>query len=143
MIMKKKMLISFLIWIIVVNIGKIWPISKGERYYQNLQKWYLLASKEEWEKAKKIENKLKKEDIENYTKENEAGELRKKLNVIMTQKNKSADDWMEIAVLFYHLGDKDKALEAIKSAHELDPIREDINKIYFTLDSSPQIFQTP
>ena len=61
----------------------------------------------------------------------------------MTQKNKSADDWMEIAVLFYHLGDKDKALEAIKSAHELDPIREDINKIYFTLDSSPQIFQTP
>ncbi len=141
--MKKIFFISLVIWIILINIGKIWPISKGEIYYQNLQKWYLLANKGEWEKAKKIENKLKIEDIENFIKENKEEDLKRKLNQIIIKKTKNADDWMEIAVTYYRLNNREKAFEAIESAYKLDPIREDVSKIYFTFRSSPELLQQP
>jgi len=137
--MKKIFFISLLIWVLLINIGKIWPISSGERYYQNLQKWYLLVSKGEWEKANKFENKLKSEDIQNFVKENKEEELKRKLNQIIIKKIKNADDWMEIAVVYYRLNNQEKAFEAIESAYKLDPIREDISKIYFTFRSSSQL----
>lgn len=141
--MKKIFFTSLLIWILLINIGKIWPLSKGERYYQNLQKWYLQVNTGDWEKAKIIENKLKKEDIQNFIKENKEEELRKKLNQIIIKKTKTTDDWMEIAVLFYRLNNKNKAYEAIESAHRLDPIREDVNKIFFTFGFDPQLTLQP
>ncbi|HBP51541.1 MAG: hypothetical protein US68_C0010G0049 [Candidatus Shapirobacteria bacterium GW2011_GWE1_38_10] len=134
--MKESVLISLLIWIIAINLGKIWPISKGEIYYRNLQKWYLLVNKGEWERAKRIEKKLEITDIENYNKKNKSEELEKRLLTLETKKMKNADDWMETAVLFYRLGKREDAFEAIKNAYMLDPIREDISKIYFTYQSS-------
>jgi len=142
--MKKIFFVSLLIWIMFINIGKIWPISKGERYYQNLQKWYLLANKGDWEKAKKIEEKIKPEDIENFIKENKEEQLKKRLNEIIVKKEKNADDWMEISVIYSRLNNQEKEFEAIKSAYELDPIREDVSKIYFTFRSSlPQPTRQP
>lgn len=129
--------VSLLIWILLINIGKIWPISKGERYYQNLQKWYLLANKGDWEKTKKVETKIKIEDIENFIKENKEEELKRKLNQIIIKRAKNADDWMEISVIYSRLDNQEKAFEAIETAYNLDPIREDVSKIYFTFRSSP------
>lgn len=120
-------------------MGKVWPISRGEKYYRNLQKWYLLVSKGDWEKAKVIESKLKREDVQNFIKENKEEELKRKLNQIITKKTKNADDWMEIAVVYYRLNNKDKAYEAIEKAYSLDPIREDISKIYFTFRPSSRL----
>lgn len=125
-------LISFLSWIIVLNLGKVFPLSKGDRYYRNLQKWYLLANEGNWEKAEKIEKKLKSEDIAGFKKANKDEELKKRVEEINNKENKTADDWMEIAVLFYRINEKDKAYRAIENAHKIDPIREDISKIYFT-----------
>lgn len=121
---------------IVINLGKIWPMSKGEKYYRNLQKWYLLANKGEWKKAKRIENRLKSEDIDNFKKQNEAEELEKRLEVLNSKDQKNADDWMEIATIDYKLNKKDEAYVAIENAYKLDPIREDISKIYFTYQTS-------
>lgn len=130
--MKETVFVSLLIWIITINIGKVWPTSWGERYYQNLQRWYMLANKGEWDKANTIENKLKSGDIDNFKKENEKEELEKRLQILESRDQKNADDWMEIAVLLYRLNQKDDAYKAIEKAHNLDPIREDISKIYFT-----------
>lgn len=130
--MKDTFLISFLIWIIVANIGKVFPLSGGERYYRNLQKWYMYANEGQWEKAKNVERKLKLGDIENFSKKNKKEELEKRLSTLNTKDAKNADDWMEIGVLLYRLNRKDLAFEAIENAHKLDPIREDISKIYFT-----------
>lgn len=117
---------------IVLNLGKVFPLSKGDRYYRNLQKWYLLANEGNWEKAEKIEKKLKSEDIAGFKKANKDEELKKRVEEINNKENKTADDWMEIAVLFYRINEKDKAYRAIENAHKIDPIREDISKIYFT-----------
>jgi tetratricopeptide (TPR) repeat protein len=134
--MKETVLISLLIWIIIINVGKVWPSSKGERYYQNLQKWYLLANKGEWERAKRIEIRLKGGDIENFKKQNEKEELEKRFQILDSKDKKNADDWMEIAVLLYRLNKKDEAYRAIEKAHNLDPIRDDISKVYFTYQNS-------
>jgi tetratricopeptide (TPR) repeat protein len=141
--MKDTILLSLLIWISVINAGKVWPTSKGERYYRNLQKWYLMANNGEWDKAKKIENKLKSGDIDNFKKGNEKEELEKRFQILDSRDHKNADDWMEIAVLFYRLGKKDEAFKAITKAHNLDPIREDISKIYFTYQTSQQLPRLP
>lgn len=134
--MKKIILISVLIWIIIINLGKLWPLSKGERYYQNLSTWYLLVNNGEWEKAKEIEKKLDNRDIDDFYNKNNDEELKKKLNEIIMKNKKNADDWMEIAIIRYKLKKNDEIFEAIESAYRLDPIREDISKIYFTFQTS-------
>jgi len=134
--MKDTVLISLLIWIIIANVVKIWPISYGERYYRNLQKWYLLINKGDLEKAKIVEKRLNIIDIENFSKKNKIEELQKRLGVLETKNEKNADDWMEIAVLLYRLNQREQAYRAIESAYKLDPIREDISKIYFTYRTS-------
>ena len=134
--MKEVGLISILVWILAINIGRLFPISKGERYYQNLQKWYLLANMGKWEEAGGLENKIVMEDIEEYKKQNKVEELKKRLNEITIKREKKSDDWMELAVLFYKLNERDRAFKAIENAYKLDPIREDISKIYFTYQTS-------
>lgn len=134
--MKDTVLISLLIWVIVINVAKIFPTSRGEVYYRNLQKWYLLANKGEWEKAKIFEKYLKKADVENFSKKNKVEELTKRLGEISKKGMKTADDWMEIAVLLYRLNKRDETYKAIENAYKLDPIREDISKIYFIYRNS-------
>lgn len=136
MTMKDTLLFSMLFWIIVANVGKIWPISKGDQYYQNLQKWYLAANKGDWKKADVIGMKLQEVDIQDFSKKNKADELLIRLNLLDTKTSKNPDEWMESAVLLYRLNKKSEAFKAIETAHKLDPIREDISKIYFTYQTS-------
>ena len=51
------------------------------------------------------------------------------------KKEKTADDWAEIAMLSYKLGEYQKASEAALKAHEMDPVREDLSQLYFTFHS--------
>jgi len=134
--MKEVLFVSLSIWIFLVNIVKIWPISRGDRYYQRLQRWYILANKNQWTEAKKIAKKLRDEDIVDFTQKNSDVQLKKRLNELTIKSTKSADDWMEIAVIDYRLNLRDEAYKAITSAYKLDPIREDISKIYFTFRTS-------
>ncbi|MFA6007858.1 MAG: hypothetical protein WC784_04430 [Candidatus Shapirobacteria bacterium] len=136
--MKRVFFISLSIWILLVNIGKIWPISEGDRYYQRLQKWYVLANRGEWQEAGKVALKLNSGDIADFTQKNNEIQLKKRLNELTVKSLKGADDWMEIAIINYRLNLKDEAYKAISNAYKLDPIREDISKIYFTF----QTFQT-
>ncbi len=134
--MKDTLLISLIVWVALANWGKVWPLSKGDQYYRNLQKWYLLANKGEWDQAKGLEKYLNFQDIEDFSKKNKNDELTKRLNEISIRGNKNADDWMETAVLLFRLGKKDQAFKAIENAYKLDPIRDDISKIYFTYRNS-------
>jgi cytochrome c-type biogenesis protein CcmH/NrfG len=136
--MKRVLFISLGIWILLANFGKIWPISAGDRYYQRLQKWYVLANKGEWQEAGKVALKLKNGDIADFTQKNNSSELARKLNSLVVKPAKNADDWMEMAIIYYRLNQRDEAYRAITNAYKLDPIREDISKIYFTF----QTFQT-
>lgn len=133
--MKEVLFVTLSIWIFLVNIVKIWPISRGDRYYQRLQKWYILANKNKWTEAQKVAKGLKDEDTADFISKNRDEELKRRLNELTLKSNKNPDDLMEMAIIFYRLGKKDEAYKSISSAHSLDPIREDISKIYFTFQT--------
>lgn len=133
---KKIFIWSLAIWLVAINIGKFWPMSRGENYYLRLQKWYLLANKGDWTEAQKLETKLEAEDISFFKKANKPEELIKRLNELTIKSNKNADDWVEIGVILYRSGKQKQGYEAVEKAHKMDPIREDISKIFFTYQTS-------
>ncbi len=133
--MKRMLMISSLFFLLAVAIIRLYPLSKGERYYRHLQEWYNLVEKGQWEKAKKEEKYLDKKDIDSFAKKNELSELQNSLAKITSKREKTVDDWAEIAVLSYKLGEYEQASQAAQRAHEMDPVREDLGQLYFTFRS--------
>lgn len=131
---------TWLMWLLVVGILRVYPLSRGETYFQRLQKWYVAVENSRWESAKEIERGLRENDTAAYAKENENGELQRRLAQSKSKLNKNADDWAEISVILYRLGQYQESAEAAAMAYEIDPIREDINKLYF---SSRTFLQNP
>ena len=70
-----------------------------------------------------------------FAKKNELSELQNSLAKVSSKKEKTADDWAEIAMLSYKLGEYQKASEAALKAHEMDPVREDLSQLYFNFHS--------
>lgn len=138
--MKKIWRITVLIWLLVVGILRVYPLSKGEKYFAKLQKWYWAVENSQWEKAKIMERDLNKEDTMAFAKENENGELQRRLAQNKSKLNKTADDWAEISVILYKLGQYQESAEAAAAAYEIDPIREDVSRLYF---SSRAFLQKP
>lgn len=79
-----------------------------------------------------MEKGLDTADTEWYKNRNKAEDLKKRLNELSVKNNKSADDWMEMASIQSRLQKTDEAKVSVKKAYELDPIRSDIEKIYFS-----------
>ncbi|MEL7666275.1 MAG: hypothetical protein AAGU06_02475 [Candidatus Shapirobacteria bacterium] len=133
--MKRIVMVSGLFFLLAVAIIRLYPLSKGERYYKRLQKWYNLVEMGRWEEVKVEEKFLDRKDIDSFAKKNELSELQNSLAKVSSKKEKTADDWAEIAMLSYKLGEYQKASEAALKAHEMDPVREDLSQLYFTFHS--------
>lgn len=133
---KKIVGIRIVVWLLLINGLRLWPVAKGENYYRRLSKWYLLMETGRVEEANKIQKKLSEADTAYFRENNQESSLKRKLNDLTIKSNKNADDWMEMATLYYRLGRKEDAYGAIQKAHEIDPIREDIDKLYFTFQRS-------
>jgi tetratricopeptide (TPR) repeat protein len=133
--MKRIVMVSGLFFLLAVAIIRLYPLSKGERYYKRLQKWYNLVEMGRWEEVKVEERFLDRKDIDSFAKKNELSELQNSLAKVSSKKEKTADDWAEIAMLSYKLGEYQKASEAALKAHEMDPVREDLSQLYFTFHS--------
>jgi len=133
--MKRIVMVSGLFFLLAVAIIRLYPLSKGEKYYKRLQKWYNLVEMGRWEEVKVEERFLDRKDIDSFAKKNELSELQNSLAKVSSKKEKTADDWAEIAMLSYKLGEYQKASEAALKAHEMDPVREDLSQLYFTFHS--------
>jgi len=133
--MKRIVMVSGLFFLLAVAIIRLYPLSKGERYYKRLQKWYNLVEMGRWEEVKVEERFLDRKDIDSFAKKNELSELQNSLAKVSSKKEKTADDWAEIAMLSYKLGEYQKASEAALKAHEMDPVREDLSQLYFNFHS--------
>jgi len=59
--------------------------------------------------------------------------IKKTLNSLVVKSSKTPDDWIEITKIYLQLGNLPEAKKAIAQAQKLDPIRPDIEKIYFNL----------
>jgi hypothetical protein len=107
-------------------------ISRGDRYYGLLQMWYFLAKRGDWSTAQKIEVNLNTVDFIEFKTKHQPDMIRKQVEILYSLKDKNIDDYIHLAQLNAQLGDNKSAFEAIKNAHNIDPIRTDIEKLYFS-----------
>ncbi len=97
-----------------------------------LNKWYSLALENNWNEANKLEKDLDQADLKWFKDKYKSENLKNRLNQLTIKTNKSADDWMEIAQIQNSLNNQIEQKQALKNAYDLDPIRADIEKIYYS-----------
>jgi len=114
-------------------------ISRGNSYYGRLRMWYYFAKLGDWQTAAKLEPELEQIDYLDYKINHQPEMIQKQIDTISTLKDKTINDYIELAKLYALKNDNTSAFNAIKAAHTIDPIRTDIEKLYFTfLPFAPQ-----
>jgi hypothetical protein len=101
-------------------------------YLGRLKLWYLLVQNNDWTSASTLESKLNQSQIENYKSTHQPSELQKKLSELMNNSNKTVDNYLEIAQVESILGLSNQAIDSIKKAHQLDPIRSDVDRLFYS-----------
>jgi len=124
--------IAILVGLTLINLYFFVNFSVGDRYVARLNNWYSLALENKWSDANKLEKNLDQADLKWFKDKYKTENLKKRLNELTVKINKNTDDWMEIAQIQRGLNDKTAEKQAIKTAHELDLIRSDVEKIYFS-----------
>ena len=100
-------------------------------YLGRLDFWHLLVQNNDWSNAAILESGLNQSQVTNYKLAHQPQELQKKINKLETNSAKTADDFIELAKTQTLLGLNNQALDSIKKAHQLDPIRTDIDRLFY------------
>jgi hypothetical protein len=112
---------------------QISSLSAGDRYYGRLSLWYYYARQGDWTNAHLLESQLDPADISAYKKIHDPSELKKYLNELETKADKTVEDWLELAQVQNLLGKKSEAVTSVSRAFALDPLRDDISRIYYQI----------
>jgi len=123
--------------VIVINFTYLRvPLSAGDHYFERLQYWYYLAQNGDWSTADEVANDLDSADILVYSRFHRPDQIQKTIDQVKQKEFKNADDWAEIANLEKSLGKISEAASAAAEAYKLDPIRDDISQLYFSVSFS-------
>ncbi len=105
----------------------------GDSYSGRLNLWRLLVQNNDWVNAAKLESRLNETEINDYKFNYQPSELQKKVDSLNNKTNKSVEDYVELARIQLLLGQKQNSFESIKKARQLDPVRDDIDRLYYSL----------
>ncbi len=111
-------------------------LSKGDRYSGRLLLWQTYVKAQAWDKAKDLSRQLNPIDLAYYQSIYFPANLKKELNQLTVKPDKSIEDYIRLAQLYQNLGDSSSALSAIKTARQIDPVRQDLAAIFWELQSS-------
>jgi tetratricopeptide (TPR) repeat protein len=100
------------------------------RFLGRLNLWYFFASRGDWQQASNFETDLNQ--VETFKKNNQPDQLEQLLNQLEVKSNKDAQDYLHLAKIQSSLGYHQQAVESIKKAHQLDPIRSDLDKLFYS-----------
>lgn len=112
---------------------QLFSLNVGDSYSGRLNFWRLLVQNNDWTNAAKLESDLNSTEIKDYKFNYQPSELQKKVDFINSKKEKSVEDYLEIARLQLLLNQKQNSFESIKKARQLDPVRDDIDRLYYSL----------
>jgi len=144
--MKAKIIISaFLLLIIIANFYfltskpdiftqakvKLSRIDGSTSYLGRLNLWRLLVQNNDWQNASLLESQLSQDQVASYKQNFQPQQLQKKLSDLQKNPNKNTDDYLEIARTQTILGVSTQSAESIKKAHQLDPIRSDVDRLFY------------
>lgn len=102
-------------------------------YLGRLNFWHLLVQNGDWVNAASLENKLNPDQVITYKLNHQPQELQKKIDQLGINNQKTADDYIELAKSQSLLGENDQAIDSIKKAHQLDPIRPDVDRLFYQI----------
>ncbi len=111
----------------------LFSLNQGDSYSGRLNLWRLLVQNNDWVNAAKLENDLNKTEISDYKFNYQPTELQKKVDYLNNKKEKSVEDYVELARIQLLLDQKQNSIESIKKARQIDPIRDDIDRLYYSL----------
>jgi len=100
-------------------------------YLGRLDFWHLLVQNGDWNNASFLEDKLNQNQITDYKLNHQPEQLQKKITQSEINDQKNADEYIKLARNQSLLGLNQQAVESIKKAHQLDPIRSDIDKLFY------------
>ena len=103
-------------------------------YVGRLNFWRLLVQNNDWDNAATLESKLNPNQVENYKLSYQPQQLLVKLSQLTNLETKNADDYVQLAKVQSLLGQSSQAIESIKKAHQLDPIRSDIDRLFYQIN---------
>jgi len=101
-------------------------------YLGRLNFWHLLVQNGDWVNAASLEDQLNPDQIIAYKLNHQPQELQKKIDQLDINNQKTADDYIELAKSQSLLGETDQALDSIKKAHQLDPVRSDVDRLFYS-----------
>ncbi len=102
-------------------------------YLGRLELWQLLVQNNDWDNAASLESKLNPEQVDNYKLSYMPQQLQIKLSQLNNQEIKTSNDYLQLAQIQSILGMSSQAIESIKKAHQLDPIRSDIDRLFYQI----------
>ena len=100
------------------------------QFIGQLNLWSFFAIRDNWQQAALFESDL--QQIEDFKKNNQPDQLYQLHNELQLKANKDAQDYLQLAKIQSTLGLKTQALDSIKKAHQLDPIRSDLDKLFYS-----------
>jgi hypothetical protein len=113
----------------------LFSLNSGDSYSGRLNLWRLLVQNNDWVNAAKLEADLNQSEIGEYKFNYQPLELQKKAASLNLKTNKSVEDYIELARVQILLGQKQDSVESIKKARQIDPIRDDIDRLYYSLSN--------
>lgn len=101
-------------------------------YLGRLDFWHLLVQNNDWENASILESGLNQEQVTDYKIAHQPQEIQKRIDQLEVNSDKNADDFIELAKSQTLLGLNDQAIDSIKKAHQLDLVRSDIDRLFYS-----------
>ncbi len=119
--------------IYTVSKTQLSSLKGSTSYLGRLNLWRLLVQSNDWDSAALLESKLNSDQVKDYKLSHQPQLLLDKLILLSSQDNKTADDYLKLAQIQSILGMSSQAIESIKKAHQLDPIRSDIDRLFYQI----------
>ncbi|MPM30495.1 hypothetical protein SDC9_77045 [bioreactor metagenome] len=103
----------------------------SSRFLGQLNLWYWFANQNDWNNAAKFESSL--DQIHFFKSNNQPQELAQRINEIQSKENKDAQDYLLLAKIQTSLGLNQEAVYSITKAHQIDPIRPDLDQLFYSV----------
>lgn len=112
---------------------QLFSFNSGDSYSGRLNFWRLLVQNNDWSNAAKLESKLNSTEISDYKFNYQPSELQNRANNLISKNNKSTEDYIELSRVYILLNQKQNAIDSIQKARQLDPLRDDIDRLFYSL----------
>ena len=110
--------------------------SKSKSYFALLNLWYSFARSQDWVNTRKLENKIASADLLVYKRQYDPAFLQRRAQAISQKSDQTIEDYLELSKIYTVLNQPQNAIDALRTARRLDPLRSDLEKLEFDISSN-------